>query len=478
MRLEPLKVLSTQEAEKIHKASLRILENTGFSVASAEALDAFEAGGATVDREKHLVKIPAAITEKALKTAPKRFMLYNRDGSEAFMIGNRVPRCASGHNAVFVIDETSKVRRESRVEDVEQFSYISDVLDSIDIVGVPLMPQDVMPQATLIHAVKALLENTVKPLFYSTESRAVNAAIMDLVRCVTGNDDLSEKPMAISQLSPTSPLSWTNEAAEAVIDTCRAGVPLTILPEPMSGISAPYSVAGLLTMHNTEVLCGIVLAQTVRPGTPVIYGSSWTTCDMRTMGPQIGSPETDILRIAGCQMADFYGIPSHTTAPNSDSNAHDEQNALERSLSSICAIGAGNDIVMNSGMFATGLTISLEQLVIDDEINGMINRIMRGIEVEDDDIAVECIDEVGPGGDFMMEDHTLERLYEGEFYQSSLSIALSYEKWIGQGAPEAHNHAAAAVKKILSVPNPNKLEGEAVTKMEAVIRAFEEAARS
>lgn len=473
MLLQNFKVLSESDICQIHEASVNILENTGIMVYSKKVLGLLESKGACVDYTSKIAKIPRNMLESALKTVPKTFDLYDRNGRKSFTIGDAVPKCASGHNAIFVIDAETHQRRNSVVRDVENFALISDKLADIDIVGVPLMPQDVTPEASLIYAVKALYENTVKPLFFSTESSTVNAAVIDLMKIISGKNDISECPTAISQLSSTSPLTWEEGAVEALVDVSKEGIPLNLLPEPMTGVSAPYTVAGLLTMHNTEVLSGIVISQLVRPGAPVIYGSSWTTYDMKYTNAIIGSPETSMLRIAGCQMARYYNIPSHTTAPNSDANAHDEQNAWEKTISNMCAVCAGNDVVMNSGMFATGLTISLEQLVIDDEINGIIRRIYRGIDVNPDTIGLDVINTVGPKGSFFMEDHTFEYLRSGEFREVKISNTKNYDGWIAAGAPDVVQNAGIRVKQLLAKRNSNPLDCEKISRMEYVIQNFE-----
>jgi trimethylamine--corrinoid protein Co-methyltransferase len=434
MRFQDFKVLSDSEVIQIHEASIAILENTGVMIHSKKALDLLNSKGANVDYDKKLVKISGKMVESCLKTIPKTIDLYDRNGNKYLTLGDGVPKCASGHNAIFIIDAETNERRNSTVRDVENFAIISDKLEDIDIVGVPVMPQDVTPQATLLYAVKALYENTSKPLFFSTESSAINSSIIEMMKVIAGKNKIFECPSAISQLSSTSPLLWEPGAVDALIDVATEGVPLNILPEPMTGVSAPYTVAGLLTMHNTEVLSGIVISQLVRPGTPVIYGSSWTTFDMKYTAAIIGSPETSMLRVAGCQMARYYNMPSHTTAPNSDSNAHDEQNSWEKTISNMCAICGGNDLVMNSGMFATGLTISLEQLVLDDEINGIIRRLHRGMEVNEDTIGIQVINDVGPKGSFLTEDHTLKYLLSGEFREVKVSNTNNYDNWLDAGA--------------------------------------------
>jgi len=473
MKFQNFKVLSDQEIVQIHEASINILENAGIMIYSKRALDILNSKGAIVDYDKKLAKISGKMVESCLKTVPKKIDLFDRYGNQYLTLGDGVPKCASGHNAIFIIDAGTNIRRNSTVKDVENFALISDKLEDIDIVGVPVMPQDVTPQASLLYAVKALYENTTKPMFFSTESTSVNASVINMMKVIARGKNIAVYPSAISQLSSTSPLSWEPGAVDALIDVAQEGIPLNLLPEPMSGVSAPFTVAGLLTMHNTEILSGIVLSQLVRPGTPVIYGSSWTTFDMKFTNAIIGSPETSILRVAGCQMARYYNMPSHTTAPNSDSNSHDEQNSWEKTISNMCAICGGNDLIMNSGMFATGLTISLEQLVLDDEINGIIRRLYRGIEVNEDTIGVQVINNVGARGSFLTEDHTLKYLLCGEFREVKVSNTNNYDNWLTSGAPTVEQNATKIVQEYLKAGNTKVLERDVIEKLDRIIRIFE-----
>lgn len=475
MKLNEMKILSTMDMDLVHKSSMDVLANTGIMINSRKALELLEKNGAEVNFEKKTAKISPALFEKALKSVPRKFDLYKRDNSGFITIGDGTPKCGSGHNAIYLITPDSDERINSRVKDVENFAIISDYLEDIDIVGVPLMPQDVkVPTTSLLYAVKALYENTTKPIFFSTDCNKVNASLIEMMKAIAGKNDISECPTGISQLSPTSPLFWEEGAIDALIHVAQEGLPLNLLPEPMSGLSAPYSTAGLLTIHNIEVLSGMVVSQLVRSGTPVIYGSSWTTYDMKYIAAIIASPETDILRIAGRQMADYYGMPSHTTAPNSDSNFHDEQNAWEKSISNMCALCAGNDIVMNSGMFATGLTISHEQLVIDDEINGIIRRIWRGIDVSSRTIDVDSIKSVGHRGDYLMEDLTLDNLRSDEFRGSKVANVKAFDNWVADGSFSVIQNANKKVVEYLARGVKNPLNGEKSSALSAIIRRFEE----
>ena len=195
---------------------------------------------------------------------------------------------------------------------------------------------------------------------------------------------------------------------------------------------------------------------------------------IQTVNALIGTPETTLLRVAGCQMARFYHMPSHTTATNTDSNAHDEHHAWESVLSNIAAMNAQNDIVMNSGMFACGLTTSLEQLIMDNEMNLIIKRLMRGIDVTEESIAADSIMEVGPGGNFLMEDLTLENLYTDEFFQPTNRMNLQYESWMAAGALTVDVVAAQMARDILAKGNPVPLDSAVDEALCRIIADFEE----
>lgn len=471
MKLSRFEVLSESEIRKINEAAISVLETVGMKIMNNSVLGILSDAGCEVDMEQKLCRFPREIVEKCLKAVPSEFDVYDRNGNKALTVGDGSVHCAAGHNAVFCIDANNPERRYSTVRDVEEFGIISQWCESIELVGAPLNPMDVDPESTLLHAAKALYKTTVKPLFLSTESAKVVKALIAMMK-VFGGEDVASKPNAILQLSPSSPLFWGGDTVEGFVAAAKAGIPLVILPEPMSGVSAPYSVAGLLTENTAELLSGVVIAETVNPGTPLMYGASWTTYDMRTSVAKIGAPESALLTVAGCQMARFYGMPSHTTATNSDSNAHDEHQAWESVTNNLLAMNSGNDIVMNSGMFACGMTTSLEQLVIDNEINRINRRLMQGIDASDEMIAEEVIKNVGPCGSFLMEDHTLDNLYSGEFWSPTIKINQSYDKWQQEGCPGVDKAAAKLVNEILEKGNTAEPSAGCMEALDAIIAEF------
>jgi trimethylamine--corrinoid protein Co-methyltransferase len=243
--------------------------------------------------------------------------------------------------------------------------------------------------------------------------------------------------------------------SEAILDTIETGVPIAILPEPIAGVSAPYTLAGLLAMHNAECVSGIALVQRLAPGTRCIYGASWTTTNMATGAALVGSTETSLCRIAGAQLARFYHLPSHTTAPNSDNHAHDEQNAWEKTFSTLCSVASGTDLVVNCGMFATGLTCSHEQLVIDEEIVANSRRIAEGIEVTPETIAAGLIKERGPQGEtYLTADHTLARLRSREYVTPRLAVSGLHALWQAKGSKDTYRLARDKVQEYRSLSAP------------------------
>jgi trimethylamine--corrinoid protein Co-methyltransferase len=213
------------------------------------------------------------------------------------------------------------------------------------------------------------------------------------------------------------------------------------------------------------------MIQRLAPGTRLMYGSSWTASNMSTGAALVGSTETNLCRIAGAELARFYHMPSHTTAPNSDNHAHDEQNAWEKTFSTFCAVGARNDLVVNCGMFATGLTCSNEQLLMDEEISAYSRRIAAGIDVSPDTIAAELIRERGPQGEtYMTAPHTLERLRSGEYVAPRLAVSGLYASWEARGAKDTYQLAREKVQEFEGRGAPRMEKGRESAMAEIISR--------
>ena len=472
MKLSKWQVFNNDEINQIHQASLEILEKTGILIESPRVRQILTDAGAIC--ENNIIKFPRALVEDCVNKNQRTFPICDQNGNEVCVIGDGKVKFGAGHNAVFVLENFRGDRRNSLLKDVEDFAKICQQLEDIDIIGVPLNPSDPPDKTMLVHAVASIMKASTKPIFFSSESMEVNLAIIELAEAVTNRKypDICGSYI-ISQLSTTSPLFWEKGASEALVECVRRGVPVAFLPQPIAGLTAPYTLAGNITVHNTEVLSGVVISHLVNPGTPLIYAAAWTSYDMRYSNVIIGRPEEALMRIGGAQMAHFYNMPSHCIGPDSDSNIYDEQMGFEKMMSLLAAVSGGNDLIVNSGMFGTGMTATNEQLLIDNEINSFAKRMSAGIEVNAESIAADLIKATGSRGTFLESDNTILNLRSGEHIEPLLVKGKSFEKWKNDGAQKISDVAQNMAQQILSTETPQVLTQNQKVKIEQVLKKWD-----
>ena len=473
MKVEPFKVLSESELKQVDTATMQILSEVGVKIDNEKVLGILAGSGAKVDGEKKIVRLDEQLVRKALSTVSSQVKLFSRDLKESITLGQGRTTIGSGHNAIYILDMETGERRETTKEDIAKFSIITDALDDMDILGIEAMPQDVKPEASLLHAYEASVHNTNKHIYFSPETVEVVRPILEMAKVSCGSDDLFAASPVTCQLSPTSPLTWEPQVVDGVVECAKAGVPLVFLPEPLPGMTAPVTIAGMLAQHGAEVLSGVVIAQLVRPGTPVIWGCAWTTFDMKKANCLISSPEAAILRVAGTQLAGYYNIPSHSIGLDTDAHSYDQQMGWEKILTTLAALGSGVDLQVNAGMFSTGLTVSFEQLVIDAEIASICRRFLEGIKIDEHTLAVHIIKEVGHKGDFMYNSHTLENLRAGALWEENVSNKCMYDKWKENGAISLIDSVKEKVRSILASHQPAKLPKDVQSDMRKIIEEFE-----
>ncbi|MGQ9615218.1 MAG: trimethylamine methyltransferase family protein [Spirochaetota bacterium] len=473
MRMERFKTLSTEELNRIDAASVEILSRVGVKIQSNRAIEIFADGGAEVEKENDIVKLPEWLIRDAISGVPSHIDLYNRELTSCITLGDGRGAAAPGHNAVYIIDYHTGEQRKATCSDCDKLVRLADTIKEYEVVAVPVMPQDVRPRSSIIHGFFHTIKNTEKHIYFSPDSADATSAIIEITKAASHSDNLAEKPPITCQLSPTSPLVWDSEAAEAVILCAEEGIPLSFLPEPFSGMTGPITTAGLLAQHNAELLSGLVLAQLVKPHTPVIYGSAWTTFDMKKANILICSPEAAILRVAGAQLASYYRIPSHTIGPDADSHCYDEQLGWEKMLSTMAALGSGVDLIVNAGLFDSAWSVSLEQIVVDAEIISICRRFLQGLLVNDDTLAVDVIAEVGCGKHFMESAHTLRWLRGGALWEARISNTYTPKQWFELGKPDVMKNAAKKVDELLSAYMQKPLGDDAMGQINSIIEKFE-----
>jgi trimethylamine--corrinoid protein Co-methyltransferase len=458
MRLSTPQVLSQDELEIIHQTSLNILADVGIQVDGEQLRQRLVDAGAKVDFQSGLLKISHDLVMHALETTPRRITLFSRDGRPTITLGDGRSYCGIGQGAIYFEDTSQGKRRLATKEDVANLFRLGDAMPLVSLVAPPAIPNDVPPETCYAHAADAAWNNSAKHLEINPETARVARILLDMARVVAGTDDLASRPILTCLVSVQSPLHWPEHLCDSVLALVSAGVPIIFHCAPLFGVSGPVTLAGLLAQQNAEVLSGIVISQIIRPGTPVIYGGGWGSFDLRTMTRVLGSPEGALLRMAGGQIGRFYGVPNHSLGPDSDSQAMDEQMGWEKMLSAIAAINAGISIFINTSMYGQGMTVSYEQLILDQEIVGMAYRFLEGITVSPETLAYDVIKSVGPHGSFLMEEHTLKYMRSGEHWLPTLSNRRGYDQWKEKGGKDIVQQATERARQILETHQPEPLD--------------------
>ena len=463
------RVLSDDQIYQIHLASLEVLERTGVEVFDDEALDLLRSAGARVSSEDKRVRIPSYLVEEALRTAPKKVTLCSRDGQRTTPLEDSKVYFGTGSDCPYILDSFTGERRPFTKEDVGKAALIADYLPNIDFFMSLGLVSDVPPTTSDGHQFQAMLLNTKKPLIFTAHDEAGMYDIMEMAAVAMGNwEQLRQNPSICLYAEPSSPLRHSQAAVRKLLLAAREKIPVIYTPCPIAGATTPATMAGILTVANAESLTGLVIAQLAQKGAPVIIGGMISIMDMRTTIYSYGAPELSLLSAGLAEIAHYYRLPMFGTAGCSDSKVMDEQAAIESALSCLMAALSGANLVHDIGFLEDALIGSYDMLVLTDEIIAMVKRIMRGIEVNEQTLALEVIDRVGPGGNFLLQQHTRDH-FRKEHWVPELIDRNNYERWVQLGSKTMRQRVNEKVKRILAEHQPDPLSKEQVEEIDAII---------
>jgi trimethylamine--corrinoid protein Co-methyltransferase len=470
-----LQFLSSEQSERIHLASLRLLETAGVRIHLPEAVDLLVKAGAEA-RNASTVCIPRGVVEEALKAAPRSISIGNRRGDPAMVLKAGNSYYGTGPTIQYVYDIDTGQRRPTDYEDIEKAARICDYLSNIDFVmpmgmtaGVDPASRGIDPKATDRYDFAAMLRNTTKPLMCSCWSLQGLADICDMAAAVRGGEQgLRDNPLFILFRQPISPLTHDVEPLRAVLYCADMGIPVCYASYPLMGATGPATLAGAVALSNAEFLSGLVISQVRRPGSPVIFNAGGGPMDMRAGSTPYNAPESFLGEMAGRAMGEFYGLPNYSYGGLTDSKLLDEQAGAEAALSLFQSTLAGSTLIHDVGYMDTGMTGSWELIVLGDEIIGHLKRIMAGIDLRDEQLALEVIETVGPGGHFLMEDHTL-RHFRDVWYPKVINRE-EYSVWAGRGAKPLREVLREKVRWILENHQPEQLPAEVEEQVESVLQ--------
>ena len=461
------KPLSPDGIDIIHDTALTILEKTGITVEAGldETVQMLADAGASVDSERGRIHFPRELVRAQTKMAPSRVILYARDGKNDLDLTDDKVHLGTGGAAVKILDLETGQQRPSTLQDLYQIGRLVDHLDHIHFFLRPCIPTDIPESEYDVNMFYACLKATGKHVMSGVNDEAGLARVLEMAALVAGGEShLLDKPfISVITSFSISPLKLCTQSTRIMQACNRKGIPVALSAAPMSGSTSPMTMAGTLAQLHAEKLAGITICQLTRPGAPLLYGGIPGMANMATMGYRGGGVECGMMNAAIHQMAAHIQVPNYNSAGLTDAKLPDAQAGWEKAMTVLLgAMGGSNYMHHSAGMLESMLTVAHEQYVIDDEIIGMACKVLKGIAVDADHLAMEVIDTVGPAGNFMMSPHTMKYMRSEYFQGNGVTDSQSRQQWDQGGALDARARAQGIVRRILEAPErsyiPEKID--------------------
>lgn len=471
---EATRVVSEDELQAIHDASLEVLRDIGIDFLDADARALLAKAGADIDGER--VRFDPAMVTELIKTCPSEFTLHARNPAHNVQIG--------GDNVVFTavasppnVSDAAGGRRTGNRHDFQNLVRLSQHFNAIHIhAGYPVEPADIHPSVRHLHATHDLLTLSDKAINVYSLGRQRNQDCLEMVRIArqVSDEQLDREPSVHTIINSSSPLRFDVPMLQGIMEYSARNQVVIVTPFTLAGAMAPVTVAGAVTQQNAEALAGMVMTQVVRAGSPVVYGGFTSNVDMKSGSPAFGTPEFIKSAMLGGQLARRYGVPYRSSNVNA-ANAVDAQAGYESAFSLWGAIMGGANIVYHgAGWLEGGLRASFEKMVLDVDLLSMMQTFLEPIVVDDASLAIDAMADVGPGGHFFGTQHTQDR-YKTAFYNPMISDWRNFESWEEAGSPTADQKAAGLVGQLLAECEAPPIDGQVASELgEFVTKRVEE----
>ena len=466
--------LTEEELNEIHFASLEILERTGVHIHHEAARDLLYSAGAYVENDLR-VRIPSQLVKVALNSVPERIVIADRLGNRKMFLEHRKVYFGTGSDLKYTIDSETHERRLSVLKDIEESALISDFLPNIDFLMSYGLASDVDVYTSDLHTFYAMLKKSIKPMIITTAAadQRILDDIYEIACCIAGGSkQFSQNPFFILYGQFISPFVHNREGLERLLFCAEKNIPIIYIPTILAGATGPATMAGAIAVGNAEALVGLVISQLKNPGSPFIYGGCVSSFDMRYAMLPYGAPEWHIASAVLSQLSQRYGLPLFSTGGCTDSKVVDEQAAIEGAYSILLAALSGANLIHDVGYLESGLTGSLDYLVMMNETISLTKRILGNFEVNAETLALDVVHNVGPGGHFFTEDHTLQH-YRAETWYPNLMDRRTYEDWSKDGEMTLKKRAQRKVAEILNTHKPEPIEDDIASEIERIIQSAE-----
>jgi len=470
-------LLSDDQLQELYDGVLHVLEYVGLEVKHDQAREVLKKAGAWIDGDR--VRLPSYIVRDALAKAPRSFKVYARDGNPEhdIQIGPGNAYFGPGPTCVNFTDVETMDRRPYVLSDVPIVAKVVDSLPNIDFCESLGSVGDVPSDLSALYEFTEMFRYTTKPIVaWSFDYYDSNALHRIAVEEAGGQKAFEKRPNYIHYCEPLSPLISTTESLNKLVFAAEKRIPLIFTPCPLAGGTAPITPAGIIIQAAAESWMGLTIAQNIQPGLPFIMGGVLSVMDMSAMILSYGAPELSLMMAGITELAHFAGLPLWQTGGCTDSKIFDEQAIIEGSLSVFFSALTGGDLCHDVGYTESGMTGSVFQLAAMDEAIGYSRRITRGIEVNEDTLAVDVINRVGPNGHYLKDEHT-HRYYKNEYWLPALSDRSSYEDWVLMGGKSFKDRTVARIQDILATHEPVPLKPETEKLINQVLKEAEEWAK-
>jgi trimethylamine--corrinoid protein Co-methyltransferase len=465
-----LRLLSAEDMQRIHEASLAMLEKTGMLIEHDQARQMLREHGALVDDETQIVRFPESLIEEKLALLPRSVLHAGRDPENDIVIeadGEIYARTAGGSTHYIALD-TGEYRR-STLDDWREFLTLADALPNVR--ACSTMACSGVPEATAdLHSLLVLMLSQRNNIVHDAFGVDNLRTMIEMMLVVRGSREaLKQRPWLQTLVSPVSPLSLPAVDTEQLFLAGEYGLPTTVPIMPMVGTTSPATLAGTLAQANAEFLGVVCVAQTAHPGHVIPYFVDPVVADMRTGAPLMGAPEVPLLCAAIAQLGyELYGLAPEGIGLDCDT-VIDDQIMFEKCSNLVMQVMAGGVLVVGAGLVQACMAASPAQLVIDDEITGYARRWRRGIAVDDDCLALDVIDRVGPRGDFLSEKHTRLHLHTGEVVRPSVFDRDPHAMWVAKGSRSLHQQAREKARAILDSHSFAPLPDDVAVELAAIV---------
>jgi trimethylamine--corrinoid protein Co-methyltransferase len=459
-------LLTSEQVERVHAASLEILESTGLLVRHEKARLIFAKHGCQVDAETQIVKFPRAVVEQFRLLMPPTFTFRGRDPKFDRTLPNDGPVIVTGSSAPNILDPITGRERRSRSDDIARIAHLINELSGYDVFSVSTLADDAAPGQFTLARLYPALKHCLKPVRITTKDLDDAAKILRLGSLIAGGDAAYRaRPFITHHFCPVvSPLTMDFGSTESLIYFAEQKLPVYPSIVPNGGLTSPMSMAGTLAQGNAEFLAAAILMQMVAPGTPLIYATLPTMADMRSGAYASGGIECGMLHMAFAQLARFYNVPSGGYIGLTNSKINDAQSGYETGMSTVAGLLAGADMLNMGGLLDALKVFDFGKAVIDDEIALMLKRVKRGLEFDDKELALDVIAQVGPGGSFMVNPHTMKRMKNAALL-TTLSDRNTRAQWEGKGSLDTHARAVQRAREILARPAAAPFPAEVETRI-------------